>query len=53
METLRTFGAALSPFNAWLILQGIETLHLRMQAHCRNALQVAQIPQRPSAGELE
>jgi O-acetylhomoserine (thiol)-lyase len=42
MEVNRTFGATLSPLNAWLILQGIETLHLRMQAHCRNALRVAQ-----------
>src|SRR6476661_5789036 len=41
MEVNRTFGAALSPLNAWLILQGIETLHLRMQAHCRNAMTVA------------
>jgi O-acetylhomoserine (thiol)-lyase len=41
MEVNRTFGAALSPLNAWLILQGIETLHLRMQAHCRNTLNVA------------
>src|SRR3954467_11414419 len=42
MEVNRTFGGALSPLNAWLILQGIETLHLRMHAHCRNALRVAQ-----------
>src|SRR3954470_12007512 len=42
MEVNRTFGASLSPLNAWLILQGIETLHLRMQAHCRNALRVAE-----------
>jgi O-acetylhomoserine (thiol)-lyase len=42
MEVNRTFGASLSPLNAWLILQGVETLHLRMQAHCRNALRVAQ-----------
>jgi O-acetylhomoserine (thiol)-lyase len=42
MEVNRTFGATLSPMNAWLILQGIETLHLRMQAHCRNALRVAE-----------
>jgi O-acetylhomoserine (thiol)-lyase len=41
MEVNRTFGGALSPLNAWLILQGIETLHLRMQAHCRNTLRVA------------
>jgi O-acetylhomoserine (thiol)-lyase len=42
MEVNRTFGATLSPLNAWLILQGVETLHLRMQAHCRNALRVAE-----------
>ena len=42
METLRTFGPALSPFNAWMLLQGLETLHLRMKAHCDNALRVAQ-----------
>ena len=41
MEVNRTFGASLSPMNAWLILQGVETLHLRMQAHCSNALRVA------------
>ncbi len=41
METLRTFGPALSPFNAWMLLQGIETLHLRMERHCENALAVA------------
>ncbi|MFZ5510427.1 MAG: O-acetylhomoserine aminocarboxypropyltransferase/cysteine synthase family protein [Pseudomonadota bacterium] len=41
METLRTFGPALSPFNAWLLLQGLETLHLRMERHCQNALAVA------------
>ena len=41
METLRTFGAALSPFNAWLLLQGLETLPVRMERHCENALAVA------------
>ena len=41
METLRTFGPALSPFNAFLLLQGLETLHLRMERHCENALAVA------------
>jgi O-acetylhomoserine (thiol)-lyase len=41
METLRTFGPALSPFNAFLLLQGLETLHVRMQRHCENALVVA------------
>ncbi|HVT24243.1 MAG TPA: O-acetylhomoserine aminocarboxypropyltransferase [Rhizomicrobium sp.] len=39
---LRDFGPALAPMNAFLILQGIETLHLRMQRHCDNALKVAQ-----------
>ncbi|MEW6581942.1 MAG: O-acetylhomoserine aminocarboxypropyltransferase/cysteine synthase [Actinomycetota bacterium] len=39
---LRNTGAALSPFNAFLILQGIETLPLRMERHCANALAVAQ-----------
>ncbi len=37
---LRDIGACISPFNAWLILQGIETLALRMRAHCDNALAV-------------
>jgi O-acetylhomoserine (thiol)-lyase len=41
METLRTFGPALSPFNAWLLLQGLETLPVRMDRHCENALAVA------------
>ncbi len=38
---LRDFGPAISPFNAFMILQGIETLSLRMQRHCENALKVA------------
>lgn len=38
---LRNTGAALSPFNAFLILQGLETLALRMERHCDNALKVA------------
>src|SRR5262249_40173073 len=48
---LRDLGPALSPFNAFLILTGIETLPLRMQRHCDNALAVAQwlAPQRPGA----
>jgi len=40
-ETLRTLGPSLSPFNAFLFLQGLETLHVRMQRHCENALEVA------------
>ena len=39
---LRNTGSALSPFNAFLLLQGIETLALRMERHCSNALAVAQ-----------
>lgn len=39
---LRNMGAALSPFNAFLILQGIETLSLRMERHCENAQKVAE-----------
>ncbi len=41
IEGLRDTGAALSPFNAFLLLQGIETLHLRMERHSANALAVA------------
>ncbi|MBK1664153.1 O-acetylhomoserine aminocarboxypropyltransferase [Rhodospirillum rubrum] len=37
---LRDIGAALSPFNAFLLIQGLETLPLRMRAHCENALKV-------------
>jgi O-acetylhomoserine (thiol)-lyase len=40
-ETLRDLGAALSPFNAFLFLQGIETLSLRMQRHVENAVGIA------------
>lgn len=39
---LRNLGACLSPDNAWMFLQGIETLPLRMERHCENALAVAQ-----------
>jgi len=45
METLRVYGAALSPMNAWQILQGIETLPLRMERHCTNAMKVAEFLQ--------
>ena len=41
METLRVFGAALAPASAWQILQGVETLPLRMERHGANALAVA------------
>ena len=42
---LRNMGAAISPFNAFMILQGLETLPLRMDRICENALQVAQFLQ--------
>jgi O-acetylhomoserine (thiol)-lyase len=41
MEVLRVHGAALAPLSAFLLLQGIETLHLRMERHCHNARRVA------------
>jgi O-acetylhomoserine (thiol)-lyase len=41
METLRVHGAALSPMSAWQVLQGVETLPLRMERHSANALAVA------------
>ena len=34
-------GSSMSPFDAWLVLRGVRTLHLRMAAHCRNALSIA------------
>lgn len=45
VQLLRDTGAALSPFNAFQIIQGIETLHLRVQRHSENALKVAQFLQ--------
>ena len=45
MEIMRTFGPALSPLNAWLLLQGIESLPVRMDRHCANAMAVAQFLQ--------
>ena len=39
---LRNLGACIAPDNAWIFLQGIETLHLRMQRHCENAMAVAE-----------
>jgi O-succinylhomoserine sulfhydrylase len=38
---VRTAGMTLSPFNAWVVLKGLETLAIRMQAQCANALAVA------------
>jgi O-acetylhomoserine (thiol)-lyase len=46
---LRDFGGAMSPFNAFMFLQGLETIHLRMPRHCENALAMAEfLEQHPS-----
>ena len=42
VESLRTMGPALSPFNSFMFLQGLETLPVRMDRHCENALKVAE-----------
>jgi O-acetylhomoserine (thiol)-lyase len=42
IEGLRDLGGAISPFNAWQIIQGLETLPLRMDRHSQNALELAQ-----------
>ncbi|MBD2844485.1 homocysteine synthase [Paenibacillus sp. IB182496] len=42
VQLLRDMGAAMSPFNGFMFLQGLETLHLRMERHSANALRVAQ-----------
>lgn len=42
LQLMRDMGACPSPFNSWLKIQGLETLHLRMQRHCENALKVAE-----------
>ena len=44
-EILRTMGPALSPFNAFMMLQGLETLPLRMERHCENGMGVAKFLQ--------
>ncbi|MEO6697615.1 MAG: O-succinylhomoserine sulfhydrylase, partial [Gammaproteobacteria bacterium] len=46
---LRTAGPSMSPFNAWIYLKGLETLRLRMEAHSKNALALAQwLEQQPA-----
>jgi len=42
LQFLRDVGSCISPFNSFLLLQGLETLHLRMERHCSNAFKVAQ-----------
>ncbi len=48
---LRTCGPSMSPFNAWVFLKGLETLGLRLKAHCANALTLAQWLERQSGIE--
>ncbi len=42
LQLLRDIGACISPMNSFLMLQGLETLHLRMERHCANAMKVAE-----------
>ncbi|MFB0846920.1 homocysteine synthase [Paenibacillus oleatilyticus] len=49
VQLLRDLGASLSPFNAFLLLQGLETLHLRMERHSANALKVARFLEKHEA----
>jgi len=50
---LRTAGPTMSPFNAWVFLKGLETLSLRMQAHCATALTLAQwLEQQPDVARV-
>jgi len=50
---LRTTGPTMSPFNAWVFLKGLETLSLRMQAHCETALALAEwLEQQPGVARV-
>ena len=49
VQLLRDIGAAISPFNSFMLLQGIETLHLRMERHSSNALHVAKFLEKHEA----
>lgn len=44
-EVMRVHGAALAPMSAWMLLQGLETLHVRMERHVSNARRVAEFLQ--------
>ena len=52
METLRVYGAALAPTSAWQILQGVETLPLRMERHCAQRARGRALPAGASARRL-
>jgi O-succinylhomoserine sulfhydrylase len=50
---LRTGGATMSPFNAWVFLSGLETLDIRMKAHCDSAFELAKwLEQQPSVAKV-
>jgi len=50
---LRSAGPSLSPFNAWVFLKGLETLSVRMKAHCENALAIARwLEQQPAVARV-
>ncbi len=50
---LRTGGATMSPFNAWIFLSGLETLPIRMKAHCDNAFELAKwLEQQPNITQV-
>lgn len=49
VQLLRDLGASLSPFNSFLFLQGLETLHLRLERHSKNALEVARFLEKNEA----
>ncbi len=52
-SVLRTAGPTMSPFNAWIFLKGLETLNLRMKAHCENAMALALwLEQHPAVGKV-
>lgn len=53
VEGLRDFGASQAPFNAWLLIQGLETLSLRVQRHVDNALELAKwLEQQPLVAKV-
>jgi O-succinylhomoserine sulfhydrylase len=50
---LRSAGPSMSPFNAWVFLKGLETLSIRMKAHCENALAIARwLEQQPAVARV-
>jgi len=54
VQLLRDFGASLSPYNAFQLIQGLETLHLRVQRHAENALELARyLEEHPSVDWVE